>query len=1152
MMTLLTILLGLLLFALGVCLVHVTNEPVLQRSRQLPLPLLAALYGLLGLFYLEGFSVKAHEFSTWLVSNIPFFGNLNAIFFDLCILNFMLLAFFAIVKLVYGDIFAILAKWLPDTATRMYGILYCYDEEHQHWYLRDKYRGARKLLRVLYVSALVMAAVLFAASAVWEDASVFSNAFYPALAALVLGEAYYALSGLTRAEYLDDIEFEDDGGRRIFQYAKLQEVLRHYFDDRIMLVTSRGSRKSSLSTHDEFCQDLIRSDDFPARLAGGYFKALSEKGLLGKTDDADFDELNHDLVLTTVRLLQGKSVMIASPFYRDFVPYVFLPVNAQLIRNKKVLVVYGPEMTEDALRGFVSDGLDFVTGIPEMWTIDQLRVQGNRTPDVGLIPFSSLGDTQLILGNAAYLRDVSFVLVVDPSSLLATYQIGLSILAEHLSYGQPVHYCILDRNSDGLVDSLSHALRTNLVEVTATEYAEASSVGLFWQVDGEPLQHRLVPGIAQYLGVGSEIGFVALKSQVEKVAWASHTAVPLADQRWIVGQYYGELLRFAELPQEQLQIDEKFSFYDDMWAMPKTNNQFVIAEDEYRNLFEAFRQFSTRGTEQAFVNVLSPNYLLREYMIENAEVFAADPKAVPSLAPDFSKSQRNVIFSIVMVMAQSGSVIGEAEVKARLKYAGLEVENVLEALRGLLIDHIDFDEESKKVAPEDHIVMYEVEEYDPANREIVARRRFGLNEDAQYAECFSSLRNVPLITEQAGSAGQVLGSRLYGHVYQTFLPGQFLAMHGKYYEVVSISKKAGVVLRRAADHFSDRHYYRQLRTCKLEKWMLGEGLGDVRTVSNVTVKRIAADFSIGTQGYLKLANYGDIAHAKRVELSGIPTRHYKNKYALRLEFPGATHDVTVTLAALIGEFMVTLFPKDYEYVTVVTPCDEALPDGVLPRFEGEKIDGAGVIYILEDSLIDIGLVSCVDRNVARILELCWDYLDWHTAKLAGVQEAREEYELGEIPEFIPPEVRKGFFRRLLDKLKGLLGGRGGKGGKSAEGAQDDAGGAGGASETPPAEGEMPNSEAVDAPDVPEAPAEPEADASPDAFGESEETEFQLTDGSENAQASDVQPDQLEAADQHEVAVEAEAPAAPKPPTPPVMPDLPEADEARKEEDRAGE
>lgn len=1150
-MAAMTLIFGLALVALGVLLVRLANERVLQRNRQLFLPLIAVLCGVFGVFYLEALAVTAQDMFAWLAQGVPFLGGLGPEFCELSLLNFLLLAGFALVKLVYCDLFALFAKAFPNVAVDLYGFFYRFDEEHQHWYLRDEYRGMRRLLGSLFVASLVLAALLFIASGVWSDAHLFTNAFYPALAVLVIGEAYYLLAGVTRAEYLDDIEFEDDGGRRVFQYAKLQEVLKHYFGDRVNLIASRGSRKGSPATHDEFCQSLIRSEDYSTSLAGNYFKTLVDKGLLGKTDDSNYDELNHDLALTTVRLLQGKSVMIASPFYRDFVPYVFLPVNAQLIRNKKVLVVYGPEMTEEALRSFVNDGLDFVTGIPEMWTIDKLSVFGDKSPDLGLIPFSSLGDTRLILENRAYLADVSFVLVIDPSSLLATYQIGLSILAEHLSAGQPVHYCIFDKNSDGLVDSLSHALRTSLTEVTATEYAEASSVGMFWEADGEPLQHRLVPGIAQYLGVGTELGFVALKSQVERVSWASHSAVPLADQRWIVGQYYGELLRFAELPQEQLQIDESFGFYSDMWSMAKANNQFVIVEDEYRNLFEAFRQFSTRGTEQAFVNVLSPNYLLREYMTSNAEVFAADPKAVPSLAPDFSKSQRNMIFSIVMMMAQSRNSISEDEIVARLRYVGLSVKNVKEALEGLLIDHIDFEEGDKKkagknkddknLAPEDHVVMYEVEEYVPSMREIKTRRRYGLNEAAQYSECFSSLRNVPLITEQAGGAGRVLGSRLYGHVYQTFLPGQFMTMYGKYYEVVSISEETGVVLRRAADHFTDRHYYRQLQTCNLTSWNQGEGLGDVRTVSKACVKRITVDATIQTHGYLKLSNFGDIENAHRIELSNIPARRYKNKCALRLELPGATPEITATLAVLISEFLVTLFPKDYEYLAVVTPCDAGLPEGVLPKFAGQDMEmgalGSGVIYIIEDSLIDIGLVSCLDRNVSRLLELCWDYLDWHNAKMEGVEEVVEEFELGEIPVFVAPEVQKGFFARLIDKIKSLFGGK--KGGGVAPVASE-ASVVPAESETPVAPQEPEAPVAPQEPGVPETSAVPEEPAVPEAPVVPEEPAFE-------------EPATPEASPSAPSAAEPEAPAAPEAPAVPmpIMPELEPVANPEGEEENGG-
>ena len=41
---------------------------------------------------------------------------------------------------------------------------------------------------------------------------------------------------------------------------------------------------------------------------------------------------------------------------------------------------------------------------------------------------------------------------------------------------------------------------------------------------------------------------------------------------------------------------------------------------------------------------------------------------------------------------------------------------------------------------------------------------------------------------------------------------------GKYYEVQAITPQNGVVVRRAADHITDRVYYRQLRHIRINDW----------------------------------------------------------------------------------------------------------------------------------------------------------------------------------------------------------------------------------------------------------------------------------------------------------------------------------------------
>ena len=65
-------------------------------------------------------------------------------------------------------------------------------------------------------------------------------------------------------------------------------------------------------------------------------------------------------------------------------------------------------------------------------------------------------------------------------------------------------------------------------------------------------------------------------------------------------------------------------------------------------MFNMMRAYLSRGKTQAFVNVLSENYLLRDYMRCNRQVFMSDPNAVPSLVPDYAKTERNTILKLLL------------------------------------------------------------------------------------------------------------------------------------------------------------------------------------------------------------------------------------------------------------------------------------------------------------------------------------------------------------------------------------------------------------------------------------------------------------------------------------------------------------------------
>ena len=134
-----------------------------------------------------------------------------------------------------------------------------------------------------------------------------------------------------------------------------------------------------------------------------------------------------------------------------------------------------------------------------------------------------------------------------------------------------------------------------------------------------------------------------------------------------------------------------------------------------------------------------------------------------------------------------------------------------------------------------------------------------------------------------------------------------------------------------------------------------------------------------TLGYLRLKDFHDLENAARVEVVGIPERRYVQKAVMRITMPGASAEVRKTIAVLLNELFVTLYPDDWEYIAAVT----SLPEGEACPAVQYEICGSDeeCIYIIEDSQIDIGLLASVERNIERCLEIIADYLSWHQIML---------------------------------------------------------------------------------------------------------------------------------------------------------------------------
>lgn len=1037
------------------------------RSRQLLMPIFALIYGLVVLLLLSQINewlmalLKmvpdwCNSAADWLKNNLNgvlgFLGdllrkfsdwfrwllaNINLKFWITFVSNAAIMLVFVILKKIALLIMRAIFKTANELFEKIAGLFYEEDPETEKWFVKLHYGQGRTLIRTFYYATVVISMLLVIASGLLYRYELLAVPFYPVFGALIIGELYFFLDGMTKAESEEEAEDAgEDSISDVGNYAALRPVLKKLFGDKLQADdTAASSMGEETQEVRELIDTLRESDDEILEAYGTFIQNRVDAGL----------ELDTNYLFSGRDLLKGKSILFNNPFYYDLIPYVSYPMNRTLLRHRKVLVVLGRHGMETDAAQWCEDGLRAVTNIPQLWRIGVLTEE-LQDLDVGIITRSSVHNRKLHEINADFFAQVDYVVLLEPSKLVTTAQIGLNSIVRYCRMGgRKPTYCSFDKNCDGLVDALSHILMESITEVSATNRYQGVCSYMCWETDREHLQHRMLPNLSRYLGVGTELSFAALKNQVETTQWFGGEQFPVTDMHWIVKQYYYDLLRYAGLPVAQKTIDDHFKVTSNLWNAQVGKHQYMTVEDEFCNMFELKRAFSTRATEQSFINIISPEYLLKEYMAENDSIFNADPKAIPYIVADYARTARNVVLRLCLRM--STGMVPEEEVQHELMLIGAETERLEENFWNLIcavnqnVGQCLRDKDGspilkRQIRGKEHIFGADT---------ICIKRKFSLklgkmqklyyitNTLFQQALLWD-LQNAGYIAEDENGAKQYLGTELLGQIFQKYLPGQFFTFHGKYYEMLSVTADGRVLVRRAADHITGRPSYRQERHYAIHAAVDSSAMGDSRQVGFLKLTRQFADISVKTPAYWQLDRYNDFAAGRKVTLNGIPDRSYYNKQILRIDLPQGTDPaVSRTIAQLMNEVFRTLFAENQHYIVAVTAGEVEAPitysltgaDGFTPV--------PGSIYLIEDSQLDLGLLVAAERHLNRIFSILCDYLQWHkeTDDKSRAPKPQQEPPVYTVPEAQGegPEgtggvqeepMPKTWFGRLLRKIKNFF------------------------------------------------------------------------------------------------------------------------------------
>ena len=881
---------------------------------------------------------------------------------------------------------------------------YEYDEDLKVWLLKDRYVDLRKSVYFIERFVFLTMVALLAYGVMHTQKDGYIQRIYPLCIFIVISELNSFLGGLTRSDYDHVYGGKGISAQLYGNYSKLRAVLEETFAEE-NLVSRTNNEFNSRPGSMNFLNDLEASADPVDRIVSDYYRSLPDD------PDGSFDV---DLVHLTQTLLHGNSAVLMNPFYRDIGKYILLPMVNELVNNRKIMVIIGRNSMAEDVIVWLKEILKDYCHTEQLWRVMELD---EHTPDceVGILAFSRLYDREVLKANRDFIANTDFVLMFEPSHMLTTSQIGLANLADILRENGSISYCICDRDTDGLVDTLSHVLKVNLTDVVSGAVPQAVYTVMGWDADGDFQRQKLFGKEVHYLGDGIELASVAMKNQIPFVSWFAESKAPIRDIRWIAGQYYPQICRYAGLPSIQTSMDDYIEFSSNLWSAERQENAFIIAEDEFCNLFAAARLYMTRGENQAFVNVLSENYLMRDYMRMNRQMFMTDHKAIPMITSSYVKSERNTVHRLILMMA--AEEVSEEFIRHELSLLDIDPVNLYDTLTDLIRKYTVNIKDAiitvrQKIELDQNLISSRVNYY------TIDRRIF----DRYFRE---TLRNAYFVVEDEIEGTEVIDSRLYEHVTQLVMPGQLIIDCGKLYRVHSVNPD-GCILHRAADAYSGRRYYRQKREYTFDEGFTTER---IRRISDLEIATECRAFHVETTGYLDMKNNGDLRTARFVDLSDDPQigafrREFKNKNVLRLKFSGLELNQGYTLTVLLSELFRSLFPDSWQYISVLHDKPEDI-EGVLEKFT-YGIHGSydpESIYIVEDSDMDIGLLETVDHNINRILEMIADYVDWHFETLHQKEENPRNNTVTVV--VLPPDQKvdkpkkKSLLERIRDWFRGL-------------------------------------------------------------------------------------------------------------------------------------
>ncbi len=899
------------------------------------------------------------------------------------LLNLGLLLAFAGIKLINNGVQRLVAWFRKEHAPSKRLLFHRHDPEHGVLIREEWVLSGILARRLAFLAAIpLFVALIFDATLLPVPVML---TLLPAPALVVLLELGWFLDGARPADSAERFGGDDVTAEKAIDYQKLWERYQKIWPERVLVATD----KLALPRPEHHPISYRQTPDADPQT---YELERLWNDLLSRGHTLTPEHFN---VLSDLQ--RGHDVLISSVIYDDLAPVLFAALHAHLIDGHRILVLVEPDRRdaparqEEVARWLRTELGSYFDGAMtwQVETLDHYR----RVHDDPHVLVSSAG----ALLNADTVRErwfeaVDVVLALNASATVMNHLPSVRALIQVLRAHSPSLQLIA--TSDGrkaLESGMRGFLTGNFREHHLAGSVSDNVFVLTWQLEGEhPFAHAatqrgLLSGSPDYLGAEPVLALLAWQAGVREFV-----AVGQEEQPW--DEFVEELAKDDTLRAQHFK-ENSLGPSEISWMAKPREQAPLLVHDREHNLIAALREYIPLGRRLAFVNLVSPPYLLRDYFADNVEFFLATPLFAQALTPRLAATSRYAVAYGLLERLVAGPMT-EAEVLDQLRSVLPEARVVEDALHGLFLFMFDLDLRERG--------------YLKAQRDTVFNEATGAFEEITFFRLDPHIKNHDHLGwlrryQIVDDGGHVQGFVTADHLYQTYLPGQVHTFrtqeHGTYedkpFEVVAIDPATATV--RTRHRPAQRHLmYRpalQITVDDVHDWSPPETVRKGR----LTIERRLGKgrFRVKTKGYYTFLHDLSMREGAytftEVRDHDVPVRvypagrlmHLKLKLADRMAVE-ERHAVARTLAVLCNEAFVTLFPETHTLLhACVSPrastsaslatLRHALPYLALEwQDDGRSID----LYFVEDSTADVGLVQAMFTEWSYVLEQLGDYLTW--------------------------------------------------------------------------------------------------------------------------------------------------------------------------------